>query len=214
MKKYFLFFGLATACIATAWVYAEVADRDMPTHIEADQMQHDDIKKITTATGRVIVTKGSIIMRADTVKLQQDKDGKNFVTASANSGNLVFMRQKREGLNEFIEARASKIERDEKTLTSRLIGNASMKRLVGDTVVDSIYGDTLVYNEVTETYQAQANKTNKKPSLSGVPAGRVRATIGARTTITTTATTSPNTPKNNKKNRIQLKPSNSIKGSQ
>ncbi len=89
-----------------------------------------------------------------------------------------------------------------------------MKRLAGDTIVDSIHSDTLVYNEVTETYQAQANKANKKPSLSGIPAGRVRATIGARTTVTTTATTSPNTPKSNKKNRMQLKPSNSIKGSQ
>lgn len=189
---------------------AEIADRNSPTHIEADHMQHDDVKKITTATGRVIVTKGSIVVRADAVTVRQDAQGKQFITANAQVGNVVYMRQKREGLNEYIEARASKIERDEKNFIARLIGNASMQRLVGDTVVDSIHGDTLIYNEITETYQAQATKNQKKSHANGIPTGRVRATIGARATANQPTIHTAHAAEADKRNRMQLQPSPNI----
>lgn len=211
MKKRFVFLVLAVGCYSVGLAHAEIADRTMPTHIEADNMQHNELKKITTATGRVIVTKGSIVLRANKVEVRQDTQGNQLMTATAKTGEVVFMRQKREGLNEFIEARASKIERDEKNLIARLIGNASMQRLAGDTLMDSIHGDILIYNEVTETYQVQADRTKTKPSVSGIPAGRVRATIGARAeTAKLTKANNSNTTQNTPRNRMQLRPSTSI----
>lgn len=197
-------------CITAGLAHAEIADRTSPTHIEADNMQHDELKKITIATGRVIATKGSIVLRSDTVEVRQDAQGNQFMTATAKAGERVFMRQKREGVHEFIEARATKIERDEKNLIARLIGNASMKRLVGDTVMDSIHGDILIYNEATETYQAQSNQNNSKPTASGIPTGRVRATIGARTAANQSLTTSPPNTTTEPRNRMQLQPSANI----
>ena len=46
---------------------AELADRNKPMHIEADSMRYDDINKITNATGRVIGTKGTMVLIAMTI---------------------------------------------------------------------------------------------------------------------------------------------------
>lgn len=208
MKKILIFTLLCTHWLTVGVAWAEIADRTSPTHIEADHMQHDDVKKITTATGRVIITKGSIVVRADAVTVRQDAQGNQFITAKAQPKHVVYMRQKREGLNEYIEARARTIERDEKNLIARLIGNASMQRLVGDTIMDSIRGDTLIYNEATETYQAQASTSNTKTNAQGIPTGRVRATIGARTPVANTPAAAPSA---NHSRRIPLQSSPSIR---
>ena len=42
---------------------AERADRNKPMNIEADAMRYDDLKQTTVFTGRVVVTKGTIIIR-------------------------------------------------------------------------------------------------------------------------------------------------------
>ena len=87
------------------------------------------------------------------------------------------MRQKREGLNEFFEAQANRIERDDKTMIARLSGKAKMRRLIGNTLADEIEGESMVYNEVTEVYQVTGGTPAANASPSGIPSGRVRAVI-------------------------------------
>lgn len=183
-------FFLAGACLllSGAPVYAELADRNKPMHIEADTMRYDDIGKITRATGRVIASKGTLLLRAEIIEVHQDGEGQNFIVATGNAGNPVFMRQKREGLNEFFEARANRIERNEKTLMTRLVGKAVLRRLVGSTLADEIQGETVVYNEATETYTVASGAAGNT-SASGIPSGRVRAMI-----IPHSTTTAPPTP--------------------
>ena len=150
-KRFFVFASMyAFFCMVPA--HAELADRTKPMHIEADSLRYDDIGKITNATGRVIATKGTLLLRADAVEVRQDPQGHNFMVASANAGNQVFMRQKREGLNEFYEGQANRAERNEKTLITTLIGKATLRRLVGNTLADEVQGETIVYNEGTEVY--------------------------------------------------------------
>ena len=103
--------------------------------------------------------------------------------ATGSTGNPVFMRQKREGLNEFFEAQASRIERDEKTQMIRLIGKAVLRRLVGNALADEIQGETVIYNEATEAYTV-ASGTAGGVSASGIPSGRVRAMITPRSATT------------------------------
>ncbi|MDO5653190.1 MAG: lipopolysaccharide transport periplasmic protein LptA [Brachymonas sp.] len=163
--------------MSTSLVHAEQADRAKPLFIEADTMRHDDANKITTATGNVVGTKGTILMRSDTLEVRQDAEGNQFTVAV---GRQAFMRQKREGLNEFIEGQANRIERDEKTQMVRLIGKAVMRRLAGDVLADEIRGETLEYNEATEVYNAVGAGPSAAPSPDGIPGGRVRAMIGPR----------------------------------
>lgn len=169
-----------------ASAHAELADRTKPLHIEADVMRHDDIGKVTNATGRVIATKGTLLLRADAVEVRQDPQGHNFMVATANTGNRVFMRQKREGLNEFYEAQANRAERNEKTSIITLSGKATLRRLAGNTLADEVQGETIVYNEATEVYNVTSGAAGQT-APSGVPSGRVRATIAPRASTTTPA---------------------------
>lgn len=179
MRKYL--FPLFLAGVGILPAQAELADRDKPMFIEADTMRYDDANKVTNATGRVVATKGTLVLRADAVEVRQDDTGKSFVVATSRAGNQALMRQKREGLNEFFEAQANRIERDEKTQIARLLGKAVMRRLVGDTQVDEVRGDTIVYNEATEVYNVSGGaQTVAGPD--GIPPGRVRAILGPRST--------------------------------
>ena len=159
--------------------HAELADRNKPMNVEADAMQYDDLNKISTFTGRVVATKGTIILRAGMVEVRQDAEGNQQTLATSDGKKPAFMRQKREGLNEFFEGEGARIERDEKTQITRLIGNAKLRRLVGNTLADEVVGDTIVYNEVTETYNVVGGPSTAAggAAAGAVPAGRVRATI-------------------------------------
>ena len=46
-------------------VLAESADRDQPIDLEADTVQVDDAKQISTYSGNVILTQGTLLIRAD-----------------------------------------------------------------------------------------------------------------------------------------------------
>ena len=165
MRKYL--FPLLLAGVGILPAQAELADRDKPMFIEADTMRYDDANKVTNATGRVVATKGTLVLRADAVEVRQDDTGKSFVVATSRAGNQALMRQKREGLNEFFEAQANRIERDEKTQIARLLGKAVMRRLVGDTQVDEVRGDTIVYNEATEVYNVSGGAQTAAFHLDG-----------------------------------------------
>ena len=190
MNKRFLVFLSTSIFLGMAPAHAELADRTKPMHIEADSMRYDDIGKITNATGRVIATKGTLLLRADAVEVRQDEQGHNFMVATASTGQQVFMRQKREGLNEFYEGQANRAERNEKTMVTTLIGKATLRRMVGDKMADEVQGDTIVYNEATEVYNVTGGAKGSTPP-SGVPSGRVRATIAPRTPAAAPAASTP-----------------------
>ena len=44
-----------------AW--AEKADRGKPMNIEADNLDHDELKQLSIFTGKVVATKGTLILR-------------------------------------------------------------------------------------------------------------------------------------------------------
>ena len=69
------FAKVALALCAVAPAHAERADRDKPLNIEADKMQMDDLKQVSVFTGRVVLTKGTIILRAERLVIKQDPEG-------------------------------------------------------------------------------------------------------------------------------------------
>ena len=72
---------------------AEKADRSKPLHAESDAMRHDELKQRTLFTGNVVMTKGTILLRAERVEVTQTPDG--FQQASAQA--LVMVANEREG---------------------------------------------------------------------------------------------------------------------
>ncbi|NBQ88957.1 MAG: lipopolysaccharide transport periplasmic protein LptA, partial [Betaproteobacteria bacterium] len=91
---------------------AERADRDKPMNIEADNLRHDDLRRVSVFTGRVVLTKGTLIVRGARLEVREDAQGYQFATVNAEPGKRAFYRQKREGVDEFIEAESQLIEYD------------------------------------------------------------------------------------------------------
>lgn len=143
--------------------HAEKADRDKPVNLEADTVTLDDIRKVSVYEGNVILSQGTLMLRADRVQVTQSAEGLDKVVAT---GRPVSFRQKVEGRDEFIEGYANRIEYAGATSQLELIGQARLRRNG-----DELRGAQISYNADTEFY-----KVVGQPDAQ-TPAGRVRAVI-------------------------------------
>lgn len=170
--------------MSSAW--AEKADRNKPINLEADSAVYDDAKQVMVAQGHVIVTKGTLLMRADRLEQREDRDGSQYMTATAKAGGRVFFRQKRDGLDEYMEGEAQQIEYDGKADVIRLIGKAVLRRLQGATLADESTGELIVFNNATESISLQGGdaSSNKTPE-------RVRMMLSPRNEKSTAPTPAP-----------------------
>jgi lipopolysaccharide export system protein LptA len=118
---------------------AERADRDKPINIESDSMISDEAKKASTFEGKVVLTQGSLIIRADRIVVRQDSDG--FYQGVA-SGKPATFRHKRDGYGEYIDGEAFRIEYDNKLERVEFFDAARLRRDSGD----DIRGDFISYD--------------------------------------------------------------------
>ncbi|MEQ1813801.1 MAG: lipopolysaccharide transport periplasmic protein LptA [Candidatus Nitrotoga sp.] len=144
--------------------HAERTDREQPMRLEADQLSIDDANKISVFTGDVKLTQGTLVIRADKIVVTQIED--NFKRGVA-TGQPASFRQKRDGLDEYAEGHAERVEYDSKHTTVNLFGQARIKR-----GRDEISGDHIIYNSETGVFQATGDGAPNKPGK-----GRVHAVI-------------------------------------
>jgi lipopolysaccharide export system protein LptA len=176
--------GLLSLCEAVlvlcfaAPAFAERADRDKPLNIEADKMQMDDLKQVSVFTGRVILTKGTIILRAERLVIKQDPEGYLYGTAYGSTGKTASFRQRREGADQFVEGYGEEIEYDGKSEIVKLKRNALLKRLEKEKSVDEVCGNLIVYESLTELFSADSG-----PAGACSPSGRVRLVIQPRSGV-------------------------------
>jgi len=186
MKSPFPLPALSCVCallagLAGAPAWAERADREKPMNIESDTLRYEDQQQLSTFTGRVVATKGTIVMRGARLEVRQDAAGNQFGVMYAEPGKRAYFRQKREGLDEYIEGEGDTIEYDSKADTVRFVRRAEMRRLVGSTMQDEVMGAVIVYNNTTEVYTVDgAGRSAGAPSAGS--GGRVRATLAPRGT--------------------------------
>ena len=191
MKKpiYSLAFLLALLGFAGASV-AEKADRNKPMNIEADALRYDDLKQISIFTGAVTLTKGSIQIRGAKLEVRQDPEGFQFGVVTGSAASPAFFRQKRDGVDEYIEGEGAVIEYDGRADTVKFIQNAQLRRFRGAAVADEITGGLVIYNNLTDTFSVDG----KAPVVAdGAPVGRVRATLTPKPD-TAAPTTNPPAP--------------------
>lgn len=162
----------AALSLGTGWALAERADRDKPMNIEADAMRYDDLKQVNVFTGRVVITKGTIVARGERVEVRRDAEGYQMGTITAAPGQRAYYRQKREGLDEYIEGEGEVIEYDGRADRVTFRRRAVMRRYVGERMNDEVTGNVIVYNNLTEVFTVDA----AKPGSSG-GSGRVRAML-------------------------------------
>jgi len=157
------FLAVLCATLLAAPAHAEKADRDKPVNLEADTVTLDDIRKVSVYQGNVILSQGTLMLRADRVQVTQTEGGLDKVVAT---GRPVAFRQKVDGRDEFIEGFANRIEYDSAKSQLELIGQAQLRR--GS---DELRGAQISYNANTEFYKVIGQPDAKTPS------GRVRAVI-------------------------------------
>ena len=145
--------------------FAERADRDMPINLEADQVLIDDAQKISTFTGNVRLTQGTLLIRGDKIVVIQSKDG--FKHASAY-GNTAEFRQKREGLDGYVEGYGERIDYDTQAETVNFYKQARLKR-----DQDEVSGEHITYNSKTDIFQVNGSSA----SSGDAPPQRVRAVL-------------------------------------
>ncbi|RPH66609.1 MAG: lipopolysaccharide transport periplasmic protein LptA [Burkholderiales bacterium] len=164
-----LWLGVATPAAA------EKADRNKPINVEADRMLYDDLKQVNVFTGNVVLTKGTILIRADRLVIRQDPEGYQYGTAT---GNLASFRQKREGADQFVEGQARQIDYDGKLETVRLQQQAMMRRTERERVIDEVHGSVILYESRNEFFTVEG--TGAAAASPDNPAGRVRVVIQPR----------------------------------
>ncbi len=157
--------------ILAAPSHAEKADRTQAIHVEANQASYDDLKQIYQLQGRVILSKGSILIKTEQANVSITPEGYQKATATGGEKGLAFMRQKREGLNEFFEGYAEQIDYDSQTDIIHLKGQARLLRLEGSKMVDEVKAPQMIYNGRNETYQAVQGSNGS---------GRVQAIIAPK----------------------------------
>ena len=156
---------------------AERADRSKPMNVEADTLRYDDLKQSSVFTGRVVLTKGTIVIRGARVDVRQDAEGFQYGVVTAEPGKLAYYRQKREGLDEFIEGEAETIEYDGKADRIKFIRRAELRRYRGATVSDEMTGSLITYDNPTDVFAVDGGPAGASPSA---PGGRVRAVLAPR----------------------------------
>jgi lipopolysaccharide export system protein LptA len=166
MKHLYPALLIAALALAGASVHAERADRDKPLTIDADALRHDDQKQITLFTGRVTANKGTIAMRGARLEVRQDVQGNQFGILTADPGQRAYFRQKREGMDEFIEGEAEQIEYDSAADTVRLLRKAELRRYQGATIADEVFGSVIVYNGTARWWACWAPTAPARPPPS------------------------------------------------
>jgi lipopolysaccharide export system protein LptA len=183
--------------LSGAAAHAERADRNKPMNIEADALRYDDLKQVSVFTGRVVVTKGTIVIRGARVDVRQDAEGYQHGVVTAEPGKLAFFRQKREGVDEFIEGEGETIEYDGKADRVKFVKRAEMRRFRGATLADELTGSLIVYDNTTDVFTVDGGPA------SPAAGGRVRAVLSPKPGASAPAVTAP---------AAQLRPSTSTDG--
>lgn len=161
--------------------FAERADHDMPINLEADQVLIDDALQISTFTGNVRLSQGSLLIRGDKIVVMQDKGGFKHAVAY---GKTADFRQKREGLAGYVEGYGERIEYDTRSGTFDIHIQARLKR-----DQDEVLGEHITYNINTEIFQVNGSS----PSSGDAPPQRVRAVLQPKSKEGAASTPAPDT---------------------
>lgn len=139
------------------------SDKDQPVYVEADGVDIDDRSGISIYKGNVVLTQGSIVIKADKVTVTQKANQTDHIEAV---GNPVTFKQDTEGEKGAIKGRSKKTEYS---------ANSEIIYMTGDAVLnqgkDTFKSDKITYDRARAVVKAGASAKGKE---------RVRVTIGGK----------------------------------
>jgi lipopolysaccharide export system protein LptA len=153
--------------------FSEKADKDKPIQVEASRMSSDETRRLTIFEGDVLITKGTMSVRAERVVIRQDAEGYQYTTAT---GTPVRFRQRedpkegKEGV--WMDGEALRIEVDDRKSTVELHEKARVTK-GGDEVI----GNHIFVDQRSDFFSVSAGKD---AAGKDVP-GRVKVIIQPKT---------------------------------
>ena len=152
---------------------AEKADRSLPIVVEADKPGSLDLERqVVVFNGNVQIVQGTMIIRAERIEVREQPGGYRSAIATGVPGRPASYRQKRDGVNEFVEGSADRIEYDARAGTLRFVGNGAVRRLRDGEVADEITGAEIRWDDGTSLFTVEGG--------AATPGGRVRAVLTPR----------------------------------
>ena len=115
---------LLLVCLVPLAASAARGDSEQPVSIEANKGSIDNRKNVHVFEGGVVLSQGSLAIRCEKLVVTQDGDGFKKGVASGGEGGRASIRQRREGRDDFVEGRASRIEYDARSRKAILVGKA------------------------------------------------------------------------------------------
>jgi lipopolysaccharide export system protein LptA len=172
--------------LAAGAAFAEKADRSKPLVFSSDKPgQIDQVNQRLELVGNVVVTKGSLALRAEKVDVRETRDGYHQAYASGTSEQPVSFRQARDVPGEAIDGTADQVEYDTRTEVVRFIGNARVRTTRGAMVMNEMAGAVIIYNSRTEVATLEGGSASPNPN------GRTRIVVMPRAEAADDASSAP-----------------------
>ncbi|MEO3714574.1 lipopolysaccharide transport periplasmic protein LptA [Roseateles flavus] len=167
--------SLSTGLIGTTPAHAARDDANKPLSISADKGGRLDVARQRTEwNGNVVLSRGSMLLKAERMDIQEGSDGYYLAYAQGEAGKPVNFRQDRDVAGESIQGYADQLEYDGRSDTVRFIGNAVVRRMRGSVVADEVSGAVIVYDNRTEVFGVEGGQGALQPN------GRVRLVMSPR----------------------------------
>lgn len=169
---------LAFCCVAAR---AEHADRTQDIVVDATDARADHAHQTAEFSGDVVVTQGSLEIRADRVQMRAGPNGERLGVAFGKAGAPVRFRQRGDRPGEWSEGQAERVEYDSVANEVRLVGGATLRNLDGAAVTQSMAGDTITYDTARDTITStDADRRALLPATTQAPR-RVTIVFAPRT---------------------------------
>ncbi|MET0518299.1 MAG: lipopolysaccharide transport periplasmic protein LptA [Burkholderiaceae bacterium] len=153
------------ATLAASPAQAEKADKLKPLVITAESSGRADlVNQRTEFVGDVVLSKGTMLLRADKVDVRETSEGYYQAYASSEAGRQVSFRQASDTPGEQIEGSADQVEYDTRADTVRFIGKSIVRRKKGNLVSDELSGPLIVYDNRTEVLTVEGSQSATQPA--------------------------------------------------
>ena len=162
--------ALLACALAAPHARAEKADKDKPINFSSDTGGANYEQKTGSLKGNVVLTQGTMTIRADRIDFKQNAD--NSISATVY-GNPLSFRQKKDGSDDYYEGYAQRAVYDGQKDFLELFDRALLRQ-----GADEIRSNYISYNTSTGVFSAEG-----RPDAPGAPAGpgsRVRGTFQPR----------------------------------
>ncbi|MGZ3181879.1 MAG: lipopolysaccharide transport periplasmic protein LptA [Telluria sp.] len=151
--------------------HAERADSLKQVVIDANAGSLDQVNGTSVVSGNVVLTRGTLVIKAEKATVREDDEGYYHVTFLAPKGGKATFRQKRDGGPDlWSEGEAERIEYDGKNEVVKFFSKAHVASLDGNRVTDQADGPYISYDSRREFFELQ-NTAEGKPQPGG---GRVQ----------------------------------------